>query len=171
MSPEPTTPPQAAASPPPKKKKGKLYLVLSAALCVATSVVVGFVAVPGASPGEEDPEHAAGKEGKRESFLVDIPDHFVNLLGGANRRILKLQVSLVVESSNPTASRDHFQKILPHVKDLLTVVFSSKQFEEIDTFEEKGALKVEVVAELNRSLPLLEGDEVVQILFPEFVVQ
>lgn len=176
MSPDPTPPaapnPEPAAPPPPKKKgKGKLYLLLSAALCVATSVMIGVVAVPGGAPAPEGGEEGEMAHAKRETVYIDIPDHYVNLRGGTNRRILKVQVSLVVETANPTAARDHFQKILAHVKDLLTVVLSSKQYEEIDTFEEKGALKVETLAELNRSLPLLPGDKITQILFPEFVVQ
>ena len=89
----------------------------------------------------------------------------VNLADKESRRYLKLKVELEVDSEG---SEKELEKFLPHIRDGLILLLSSKTYLDLSTVEGKQQLKEEIKRRVS-ALP--GGKKVSNVFFTEFVAQ
>jgi flagellar FliL protein len=151
-----------------KKGKGKLLLVLIVILVLVgggagAAWYLGLLSGGGGHAEAREDEH---HEKKPAVGALQALDPFIaNLADEDGKRYLK--ATLQVEFFEAHVPGD-FNARLPHMRDLLLTLFSSKLFDEIRTPQGKALLREEIINRMNRTL----GKDLVKaVYFTEFIVQ
>lgn len=159
-----------------EKKGGKLKLIIILLLALGVLGGGGFFAYKfflAPKPGEEKKVEESQTQGKEEvkeeteaeSVIYSLPAFIVNLADPLGRRYLKLSLDIEVKNQKVVEEVD---KKLPQIKDAIILLLSSKSFTDIDTMEEKLALKTEIMSRLTQ---ILGQGKVIRVYFTEMVVQ
>lgn len=161
-----------------EKKGGKLKLIIIILLALGLLGGGGFFAYkfflapkPEEAKKVEETQAQSKEEGKQEvkeegeSVVYSLPAFIVNLADPLGRRYLKLSLDIEVKNQKVVEEVD---KKLPQIKDSIILLLSSKSFTDIDTMEEKLALKTEIMARLTQ---ILGQGKVIRVYFTEMVVQ
>ena len=130
-----------------------------------------FLAHKPAAEGEE----AEGGHGKKEDAAKPPPpvigeimalDPFVvNLADPKGKRYLKLKIELELESP---AAKDKATKVAPKLRDMVIMMLTSLDFEQVMTPEGKVGIRDELLERFNQ---IMRPDRITNIYFTEFVVQ
>ena len=96
---------------------------------------------------------------------VDLNPFIVNLADRNARRYLKVKISLEVSEDKTV---DEVKERKPEIRDLITLLLSSKTYNDIATFDGKLALKTEIMKRINA---ILVHGRVTNVYFIDFVVQ
>jgi flagellar FliL protein len=118
-----------------------------------------------AMAAEAAPAAAEAATPAEQPVLVALDPFVANLAEPLGKRYLRTAFEL--EVSSPTTG-DELRKKTPQIRDGILLILTSKSFEDIRTTSGKGALREEIVTQLNT---LLTTGKVRQIYFKEFVVQ
>ena len=158
---------------PQKKSKLKLIIIILIALIILGGG--GFAAYmflfkkPTPPPVTDNATHKAAKVApvKKREILpqIELDPFIVNLADRNTRRYLKLKVAL--ELSNKKL-QDEIKKREAEIRDLITMLLSSKTYNDISTFDGKLALKTGIMNRLNA---ILINGKVTNVFFVDFVVQ
>ncbi len=124
--------------------------------------------------GEADAEAEAGAEGgggghggagAPASKYVALDPFIVNLVADDYARYLKVRIELEPDKAK---TRAELEGSLPQVRDATIALLSSKQFQDVTSFEGKALLKQDLMERING---MLKKGRVKSVLFTEFVVQ
>ncbi len=148
---------------PKKSSKLKLFIILFVAILILGGggffAYIKFFKPPG--EGEEAVSKKTGKQPvmhKLDTFLVNLSDP-----GG--KRYLKLTMELELENQKVL---EEIQKDMSKIRDVILVILSSKEYDDISTVNGKIALKKEILTRVNG---MLGNGKVINIYFTEFLVQ
>lgn len=151
-----------------KKGKSKLLLVLVVILVLVgggagAAWYLGLLSGGGGHAEAREEEH---HEKKPAVGALQALDPFIaNLADEDGKRYLKATLQVEFFESHVPAD---FNARLPHMRDLLLTLFSSKLFDEIRTPQGKALLREEIINRMNRAL----GKDLVKaVYFTEFIVQ
>jgi flagellar FliL protein len=113
--------------------------------------------------GEEEEEIVEETVGilEMETFLTNIND-------SSGERYAKLQLKLAVAPEEMAAEVTEDALLMAKLRDQVLTLISSKTFEQLSDPQGKETLRTEIQERLS---PLVEGGELKEVLFAEFVVQ
>ena len=117
--------------------------------------------------GEEDAAEPAVQE-EAPAGLIKMDTFIVNLDDPTGDRFVKLALSLTVAPQERAAETAADELTTARMRDRVLTLLSAKSHEELATPLGKESLRREIQ---DRLAPLLEGDEIRDVLFSEFVVQ
>jgi len=100
-----------------------------------------------------------------ETILAAFEPFIANLADLSGKRYLK--ATFEVEVSR-TAVVEEMKKKTPQIRDSILLILTNKSYDDIRTTAGKGALREEIVAELNK---ILTSGKARKIFFKEFIVQ
>ena len=144
----------------PKSSK-KLIIIIAAAVILLGAGGAGayFKFFKKAESGEHSPS-------KSENYVIQEFDTFiVNLRDPGGKRFLKLAMKAKLDGL-PVS--EEFKSRIFEMRDMVLMILSGKETEDISSPEDKLSLKHEIVATLNRSL---HKGQVQDIYFTEFLIQ
>ena len=125
------------------------------------AVMVAFAAGCGDEEEEENEVEETVGILEMETFLTNINDP-------SGERYAKLQVKLAVSPEEKAAEVTGDALLMAKLRDQVLTLLTSKTFEELSDPEGKEGFRSEIQERLS---PLVEGGEVKEVLFAEFVVQ
>jgi flagellar FliL protein len=145
------------------------FLVIAGGLAVATLYFTGMLGGGGSDAVAAEAAEAEPEAPKPPIYLPLEPPMVVNF--ERKGRVGYLQVSIEVMSRDQAAI-DAVRLHMPVVRNNLLLLMSGKSYEELETREEKDALRDEALAEINRVLDerSIEAD-VEAVYFTAFVMQ
>jgi flagellar FliL protein len=160
---------QDTDSPPlPEKPKSKRSIVKILIMGFLGLLLIGGGLVAYVLMTDEPPvgqEAQAGQVPLDHRVTMALDPFLVNLADKESRRYLKLKVELEVDSEG---SEKELEKFLPHIRDGLILLLSSKTYLDLSTVEGKQQLKEEIKRRVS-ALP--GGKKVSNVFFTEFVAQ
>ena len=154
--------------PPPEKAKSKLsvkkVLIMGfLGLLLTGGGLVAYVLMTDEPPVGKEAQ--AGQGSLHNHVTMSLDPFLVNLADKESRRYLKLKVELEVNSEG---TKEELQQFLPHIRDSLILLLSSKTYIDLSTMEGKQKLKEEIKKRVS-ALP--GGKKVSNVFFTEFVAQ
>jgi flagellar FliL protein len=155
----------ADTSPSPDPKKGRgliatLVVVIVLLLCAGGGGAWWLLeARSGAAAAEPDPETRG---------IVAFEPFLVNLTDAGGNRFLKVTVQLVVGTAAEAKHVEETPVILMRARSSILELLAQQSASELVTPEGKQALKLGIK---ERVTPLLAHEQVIDVLFSEFVVQ
>ncbi len=164
------------------KKGGKLKLIIIILIALIILGGGGFAAYmfmfkkspPPPAPTQKNAQaqqqqqaQAAPPVVKKRKILpqTTLAPFIVNLADKNARRYLKVKIALELSDEK---LKDEIKERTPEIRDLVTLLLSSKTFADISTFDGKLALKTEIMNRLNA---ILINGRVTNVFFVDFVVQ
>jgi flagellar protein FliL len=160
---------QDTDSPPlPEKPKSKRSIIKILIMGFLGLLFIGGGLVAYVLVTDEPPvgqEAQAGQVPLDHRVTMALDPFLVNLADRESRRYLKLKVELEVDSEG---SQEELKKFLPHIRDGLILLLSSKTYLDLATVEGKQQLKEEIKKRVS-ALP--GGKKVSNVFFTEFVAQ
>ncbi len=163
------------------KKGGKLKLIIIILIALIILGGGGFAAYmfmfkkspPPPAPTQKNSQaqqqqaQAAPPVVKKRKILpqTTLAPFIVNLADKNARRYLKVKIALELSDEK---LKDEIKERTPEIRDLVTLLLSSKTFADISTFDGKLALKTEIMNRLNA---ILINGRVTNVFFVDFVVQ
>ncbi len=162
----------------PKKKGGFLMILIVGVVALLIGAGGGFFAykmffAPKQLPTTDNTTAAAPAQKtppispKKEEILpmVSLDPFIVNLADKDARRYLKVKMALEVSNKDVA---DEVKKRMPEIRDVITLILSSKTYADLSTIDGKLALKTAIINRLNA---ILVTGKVTNVYFTEFVVQ
>ncbi len=161
----------------PKKKGGFLKILIIALIGIIIGAAGGFFAFkmffkPAPPPVDNKTQTAQKKAPppvapKKNEILpiVDLDPFIVNLADRDTRRYLKVKMSIEVSDKKVA---EEVKKRMPEIRDIITLLLSSKTYNDLSTIDGKLALKTAIVNRLNS---IIISGRVTNVYFTEFVVQ
>jgi flagellar protein FliL len=116
----------------------------------------------------KDEGHGAKDEKKaaeHELKLVALETFYVNLDGSEGYKLLKVTMSLEVDS---TPAQDEILKRQAQVRDMIIILLTSKRYGEVSGENAQDKLKAEIIDTVNS---ILTKGKIKKILFTEFLFQ
>ena len=166
-----------------EKKGGNMKMIIMSALFILIGIGAGGGAVffmvnkpvAEAAPVEDEETVAeAGEEGVEAMpstpyyFSLD-PAFVVNFAGAGRAKFL--QVNIDGLTRNPGTKED-ITTHLPHIRNNIVMLLSSKKYSDINTPEGKETLRQEVLKEMNTILETETGSgDIEDVYFTSFVMQ
>ncbi len=165
------------------KKGGKLKLIIIILVALIILGGGGFAAYmfmfkksppPAAAPTQnkgqaqqQQQAQAAPPIVKKQKILpqTELNPFIVNLSDRNARRYLKVKIALELSDEK---LKDEIKERTPEIRDLITLLLSSKSYNDIASFDGKLALKTEIMNRLNA---ILINGRVTNVFFVDFVVQ
>jgi flagellar FliL protein len=166
------------------KKGGKLKLIIIILVALIILGGGGFAAymflfkksppppAPAQNNGQQQQQQQAQAQAappivKKKKILpqTTLDPFIVNLADKNARRYLKVKVALELSDEK---LKDEIKERTPEIRDLVTLLLSSKTYADISTFDGKLALKTELMSRLNA---ILINGRVTNVFFVDFVVQ
>ncbi|MFZ5776197.1 MAG: flagellar basal body-associated FliL family protein [Thermodesulfobacteriota bacterium] len=155
------------------KKKSKLVFFAIIGVVILLLGGGGFFAYTkflGHKPAAEGEAEAAKKEEHKEpppviGEIMALEPFVVNLADPKGKRYLKLKIELELE--NP-AAKDKATKVAPKLRDMVIMMLTSLDFEQVMTPEGKVGIRDELLERFNQ---IMRPDRITNIYFTEFVVQ
>ena len=161
-----------------KKKGGFLKIIIIALIGMIIGGAGGFFAFkmffaktpppkPDNASQTAQKAQAAPVAPKKNEILpmVDLDPFIVNLADKDTRRYLKVKMSLEVSDKKV---EEEVKKRMPEIRDIITLLLSSKTYADLSTIDGKLALKAAIVNRLNS---IIVSGRVTNVYFTEFVVQ
>lgn len=161
--------PQAKEQVPEKKSKMLLFIILGVGILVLGGG--GFFAYKTFLAPKPAAEEAAGHEKtKKESSsvigeMLVMEPFVVNLADPKGKRYLKVKIELELENKEAV---DKATKASPKLRDMVIMMLTSLDFEEVMTPEGKIRVRDELMERFNE---IMRPDHIKNIYFTEFVVQ
>ena len=159
------------------KKKSKLKLIIIILIALIILGGGGFAAYmflfkkspPPKPAGDNGTAKAAQvvpiKKKKEILPQIELDPFIVNLADRNQRRYLKIKIALELSDKK---LEDEIKKREAEIRDLITMLLSSKTYNDISTFDGKLALKTGIMNRLNT---ILINGRVTNVFFVDFVVQ
>jgi flagellar protein FliL len=122
-------------------------------------------AIATATAAEDVPPPSEPAPPPEQPTLVALDPFIVNLADPSGKRYLKASFELEI---NTPEGVEELKKKNPQIRDSILLVLSSRSFDDIRSAAGKGALREEIVSELNKTLTASKARH---IYFKEFVVQ
>ena len=120
-------------------------------------------------PSSGKQAHAGKKEVKEETAEIGpirpLDTFIVNLADPLGKRYLKIRPELELDSEKLSPE---MEKRLPQLRDTIITLLGSKNYEDINSMEEKIQLRAELMMMLNQHL---KTGKIRNIYFSEFIVQ
>lgn len=121
---------------------------------------------------KEGGEHGKeGKEGGKEGKGAEADNHFikesftVNLADSRGAHFAKVDIEFEVDSDG---AKDEMSRIQPKVRDFITIVLSSKTYEQVESVDGRDFLREEIRNKING---YLTRGQVKNVFFTQFIVQ
>ncbi|MCF8067783.1 MAG: flagellar basal body-associated FliL family protein [Desulfobacterales bacterium] len=150
----------------PKKSPLKLIIIILVVVLLGAGGFVGWTMLSGDNEAETDTAEASAEEEVVEYGKIYPLDFFVvNLADPGGKRYLKTKVEMEYFGEEIKAE---LEARLPQLRDAVLIHLSSKSINEIQTIEDKIALKNELILRINQ---LIRGGKISNLYFTEFVIQ
>ena len=104
-------------------------------------------------------------------LIYDVPEVMVNLKGTSKKRILRLHINLMYETTHKELAEVRFLEKTPELKDTLTTLLTEKTLVELESREDLNRLRVELKDELNKVVFPDGLGEVKKVYYQDFIVQ
>jgi flagellar protein FliL len=153
---------EAQQAPQEKKKSSILKFIILGVLVV---VLAGGGYFAWAKFFRKAPAHDAKQPEVEQSIAQDMGTFLVNLADPGGKRYLK--VAMQFELTNVKVGVELGKRNV-EVRDMIIMVLSSKEYEEIGNASGKMTLKKELITRLNK---MLHDGQVKEIYYTEFLVQ
>jgi flagellar FliL protein len=114
-------------------------------------------------PSAVDAHGGKAKAGKEEAKVVALETFYINLSGSEGYKLMKVTMSLEVDSA---AAQDEILKRQAHIRDVILVLLSSKQYGEVSGENAQTKLKEEIMDTVNS---FLTKGKIKKILFTDFL--
>jgi flagellar FliL protein len=137
-----------------------IILVAQAGIALMLGSMISSRADKKAEGTEERVEEGGGR-----GNIVMLEDIVVNLKESDKLYYLKVTLGLEVASSE---MQKEVEKRKAHMRDIVISLVSGKKVSELDSIDERNAVKLELLARLSKSL---ESGDLIQIYFSDFVIQ
>ena len=98
-----------------------------------------------------------------ETYAIPLDYFLVNLSGDQGHKLFKVKMEFDVDSSEV---QDEINKRMPQVRDIIIILLSSKNYNQISTPKGKEVLKEEIRNTVNS---FLTKGKVNKVLFTEFI--
>ena len=161
--------PPATEELPKKKSKMVLFIILGVGILALGGG--GFFAYTKFFAHKPAVEEVAGEEAKKEEAtpvigeMLVMEPFVVNLADPKGKRYLKVKIELELESKEVV---DKATKASPKLRDMVIMMLTSLDFEEVMTPEGKIRVRDELLERFNE---IMRPDHIKNIYFTEFVVQ
>ncbi|MFD2229927.1 flagellar basal body-associated FliL family protein [Alkalimarinus sediminis] len=154
------------------KSKKKLIIIVAIVVILAIGLSVGATLffLKGDDSGSSEDEAVPAEEVKMPAVYLDIKPPFVVTYDVSGRqRYMQVFVSA---QSRSQESLDEMELHMPLIRNKLIMLFSSQDFEALQTPEGKAALRTESLTLINEILEKeASGSSIEQVLFTNFVMQ
>lgn len=148
----------------PKSSKKLLILIVMLLLVLAGGGAGAYFMFFKAPPAGDKAEGTAAKT-PQQPVIQDMETFLVNLSDQGGKRFLKLTMKTKVSSMQAS---EEFKARHFEMRDLILMILTSKEAEDITRPEDKLNLKKEIIAALNRAL---QKGQVQDVYFTEFLIQ
>jgi len=160
--------PQATEQAPAKKSSMLLFIIIGVVLLLLGGG--GFFAYKQFLAPKPEGEEAAKEEAKKGPTpvigeILVLEPFVVNLADPKGKRYLKVKIELELENKEVV---DRATKAAPKLRDMVIMMLTSLDFEEVMTPEGKIRVRDELLERFNEAL---RPDQIKNIYFTEFVVQ
>jgi len=165
----------------PKKSKLKLIIIIVIALIVLggggfVAYMMFFKKSPAPPPPQQNVQGSSSQAqqtqappvAKKNAKIlpqIELQPFIVNLADRGTRRYLKLKVALELSDEK---LKDEIEKRKPEIRDIITLLLSSKTYADLSTLDGKLALKTAIMNRLNA---VLVSGRVTNVFFVDFVIQ
>ena len=140
----------------PRWKVGLFFLVATFAL--------GF----GAACGGSESDGEAGDGVEQAVGVLDMETFLTNINDPAGERHARLSIKLAITPEEQVAEIKADPLLMARLRDRILTLLTSKTYGQLNDVDGKELFRKEILERLN---PLLEGGEVTEVLFSDFVVQ
>jgi flagellar FliL protein len=113
-------------------------------------------------------ESPAAEEGPVPPGLLELDSFLTNISDPSGERYCKLGVKLAIAPADKVAAIKDDPLLVARIRDQILTSLTAKTFPELAAAEGKEVLRQQIQEEVGR---LLQGCEIRQVLFSEFVVQ
>jgi len=141
-----------------------IILVVQLAIALVVAKVIVSKALPKEEQAAEEQVEPDEKEEGRGSIVM-LDDIIVNLKEGDRLYYLKLTVGL--EVPNATVQKE-VEARSAQLRDIIISMVSGMRISELDTLEDRNALKIRL---LNKLSDVLKSGDLIQVYFSNFVIQ
>ena len=142
------------------------FLVIAMAVGAGLFLFWGKVSGIGSETVETNGKVLEKKDAKiMIKSLLSLETFVVNLADPGGKRYLRVSMALEIDDKDFV---EEAKKAIPQMRDKILMILPAKKFSDIRTSSGKGALRDEIIAQLN---PLLEKSKITNLYFQEFVVQ
>ena len=128
-------------------------------------LLVAFLMALGAGCGEDE---EGGKEAAETVGILEMETFLTNINDSSGERYAKLQVKLAVTPQEKVAEVTADPLLMARLRDQVLTLLTSKTYQDLSDPAGKEEFRSEIQQRLS---PLVEGGEVKEVLFAEFVVQ
>ncbi len=105
------------------------------------------------------------KEKEHENIVQEMDTFLVNLVDPGGKRFLK--ITMKMKLSSPPA-QEEFKNRQFEMRDLVLMLLTSKEYDEVSKPEDKVTLKKDILASLNK---VMHKGQVLDVYFTDFLVQ
>lgn len=154
---------QKETSKPKSGSKKLIILIAIAAVLLAGGGTGAYFLFSKSSGGEQG--DAPKKEKEHENIVQEMDTFLVNLVDPGGKRFLK--VTMKMKLNSPQA-QDEFKGRQFEMRDIVLMLLTSKEYEEVSKPEDKITLKKDILTSLNRAM---RKGQVVDVYFTDFLVQ
>jgi flagellar FliL protein len=148
-------------TPPASSKKKLLIIIVAAVILLGGGGAVAYLKF--FKKTAETTEHSQAKE--EHTVIQEFDTFIVNLRDPGGKRFLKLAMKAKLDGL-PVS--EEFKTRTFEMRDMVLMILSSKETEDLARPEDKLTLKQEIVAALNKSL---HKGQVQDVYFTEFLIQ
>jgi flagellar basal body-associated protein FliL len=154
-----------------KKSGGKKWIFMSVALVVVLVVsgtaayMFGFFSSP-----EEETDEEAIEEIIEVNQVINLQPLVANLSAESKMSYARIGITLGIYNPNPNVELFDRELMIPKIKDQFLASVAQKTSHELLDDRVKENLKLELLEQINATLPE-EGGRVVEVYFTEFIVQ
>lgn len=119
-----------------------------------------------------DPQRPATSEPKEEQtpaeILFNLDSIVVNVAGTRMTRVLRIQPHLVLSDQRLSES---LQNLKPIIKDRVMMIASQRSLDQLETMEDREAMKKDIANEINILIRDRFSGSVVDVVFSDFLIQ
>ncbi|MCD6460361.1 flagellar basal body-associated FliL family protein [bacterium] len=148
-----------------KKKKSPLKFIIIGLAIMIIIPVIGFFVVSKFVIKDENVEKAKKEEAMKVGEIFPLDIIVVNIAGTGGTRYLRAGISFEVIDS---AVLSELNQRIPQIKDLIIMILSVKELEDLLDFSGKNQIRKEILEKVNA---LLRSGKIKSVYFTEFVIQ
>lgn len=158
----------AGAKQSPKSARGNMLVIVVGLLVMIIAPAASYLVVrttvstKGSEPAAEEPNILPTPP------MVQIESLVVNISGTRMTRVLRFQPHLVLSD---VRLKDYLPEIMPMVKDRIMTTAGSRTLEQLESAEDRDALKRDIATEINGLVRDKMLGTVLDVVFSDFLIQ
>ena len=156
------------ASPKNSANKGTLLVIIVGVLVMLLAPGVSWLVVKHAINPRRPSLPPSEARASGQQTILDMNPITVNVAGTRMTRILRIQPHLVL--SEPRLA-ERLSEIMPIITDRVMLIASRRTLEQLETTEDRDALKRDITNEINAMIRDRFSGTVLEVVFSDFLIQ